>query len=213
MVDIDEEACKICIKELPTWHDGCIEDKRLKVIYGDAFKYLYECKEKFDVVIMDIADPVEAGPGYKLYTKEFYCQVADNILNEGGLLVTQSTACDVLNGNKSFATIHNTLKSAFDNVFPYRAFIVSFGGPWGFNLAWRSHKSLPNKPTDISTDEIDKRISERHEKKAKDTKFYDGETHQGIFNLPKHIRKFMKDCSQVSTIENPCYMEYGALET
>jgi len=213
MVDIDEDACKICMKELPTWHDGCLEDPRLKVIYGDAFKYLFECKEKFDVVIMDIADPVEAGPGYKLYTKEFYQHVADNKLNEGGVLVTQSTACDVIQSHKSFATIHKTLKAAFDNVFPYRAFIISFGGPWGFNLAWRNHKTLPSSPLQISSQQIDERLKSCHDEKAKDSKFYDGVTHHGIFNLPKHIRAALKACTQVSTIDNPCFMQYGALET
>jgi len=29
-------------------------------------------EEMFDVIIMDIADPIEAGPGYVLYTQEFY---------------------------------------------------------------------------------------------------------------------------------------------
>mmetsp|Transcript_7541 Transcript_7541/g.11412 ORF Transcript_7541/g.11412 Transcript_7541/m.11412 type:complete len:334 (-) Transcript_7541:147-1148(-) len=213
MVDIDEEACKQCIKELPTWHDGCINDKRLKVVYGDAYKYLMECKETFDVVIMDIADPVEAGPGYKLYTQEFYSHVAKNKLNKGGVLVTQSTAADLINAGSSFATIHNTLRSAFHEVFPYRTFIISFGGPWGFNLAWNRDSSLPSTPLSLTADAIDKILAEKHKKDSKESKFYDGITHHNLFNLPKHIRTTLKEAKQVSTIDKPCFMDYGALAT
>ncbi|GAB5361283.1 hypothetical protein AAMO2058_000700400 [Amorphochlora amoebiformis] len=213
MVDIDEEACKQCIKELPSWHDGCIKDPRLKVVYGDAYAYMMDTKEKFDVVVMDIADPVEAGPGYKLYTQDFYKHVADKKLNPGGCLVTQSTAADLINAGSSFATIHSTLKSVFDHVHAYRSFIISFGGPWGFNLAYKSHKSLPASPLDLSPQQIDKRIEERHTANAKESQFYDGVTHQNLFNLPKHIRTTIKSCKRISTIENPCIMDYGEIQT
>ena len=43
---------------------------------------------KFDVMIMDICDPIEAGPGIALYEMEFY-KFAITKLNPGGVLVTQ----------------------------------------------------------------------------------------------------------------------------
>ena len=42
-----------------------------------------------DVILMDICDPIEAGPGYKLYTREFY-EGLKHKLNPGGIFVTQS---------------------------------------------------------------------------------------------------------------------------
>lgn len=206
MVDIDEEACRQCLKHLPSWGDGCIADKRLKVVYGDALAYLRESKEKYDVVVMDIADPVEAGPGFKLYTKEFYQDCSKKNLNPGGVFVTQSTAADYIVAGESFATIHNTLKTAFDVVIPYRATIMSFGGPWGFNVAWNRDKSLPKDVFQLSVQQLDERLQKRYRKDAKKPKFYDGRTHQNIFSLPLNIRRILSNSNLVSTLENPVYM-------
>eukprot|EP00501_MAST-03F_sp_TOSAG23-6_P001455 GSMAST32.ASY1.ANO1.1512.1 assembled CDS len=71
MVDIDKLACDMCRKYMPEWNEGVMEDSRMHVAYTDAKAWLENNNEKFDVIIMDIADPIEAGPGYKLYTKEF----------------------------------------------------------------------------------------------------------------------------------------------
>ena len=61
MVDIDEVVVNICKEELPEWGQGCTEDPRLTVEYDDARAYLERYEGKFDVIIMDIADPIEAG--------------------------------------------------------------------------------------------------------------------------------------------------------
>jgi thermospermine synthase len=63
MVDIDEAVCNMCREHLPEWGDGVFEDSRLEVHYEDAKGFLEADPRKYDVIIMDIADPVEAGPG------------------------------------------------------------------------------------------------------------------------------------------------------
>ena len=54
---------------LSEWGAGVFDDPRLEVHYADAHAYLRENEGMFDVIIMDIADPIEAGPGYVLYTQ------------------------------------------------------------------------------------------------------------------------------------------------
>jgi thermospermine synthase len=44
----------------------------------------------FDVIIGDLADPLDGGPCYQLYTQEFYQTVVIPKLNPGGIFVTQS---------------------------------------------------------------------------------------------------------------------------
>ena len=61
---------QICRKELPEWNAGAYEDPRTEVHYEDAKAFLERDERKYDVIVMDIADPIEAGPGYVLYTKE-----------------------------------------------------------------------------------------------------------------------------------------------
>jgi spermidine synthase len=46
-------------------------------------------KECYDVIIGDLADPIEGGPCYKLYTKSFYEHTVKPRLNQGGIFITQ----------------------------------------------------------------------------------------------------------------------------
>lgn len=46
-------------------------------------------EEKFDVIVGDLADPVEGGPCYQLYTKSFYQNILKPKLNPNGIFVTQ----------------------------------------------------------------------------------------------------------------------------
>jgi len=72
MVDIDEELVKLSEKYLPTWHKGAFRDKRVRLIFDDAVKFVEQTDEVFDVVIMDITDPLEEGPAALMYTQEFF---------------------------------------------------------------------------------------------------------------------------------------------
>ena len=46
-------------------------------------------EEVYDVIIGDLADPIEGGPCYKLYTKSFYEFTVKPRLSQGGIFVTQ----------------------------------------------------------------------------------------------------------------------------
>lgn len=46
-------------------------------------------QEKFDIIVGDLADPVEGGPCYQLYTKSFYEDILKPKLNNKGIFVTQ----------------------------------------------------------------------------------------------------------------------------
>lgn len=56
-------------KILPEWGDGASDDPRLELHFTDAHAFLKDNEDKYDVIVMDIADPIEAGPGYVLYTQ------------------------------------------------------------------------------------------------------------------------------------------------
>mmetsp|Transcript_14534 Transcript_14534/g.23666 ORF Transcript_14534/g.23666 Transcript_14534/m.23666 type:complete len:318 (+) Transcript_14534:119-1072(+) len=203
MVDLDEQVVEICKTELPEWNDGCINDPRLEVVYQDAHEYMKNYEGMFDVIIMDIADPIEAGPGIVLYTEEFY-KFAGTKLNEGGVLVTQSGACSLYNFEECFTAINSTLRNSFENVAAYRIHIPSFAGCWGFNLAYNKSTSCTGSYANMDPEAIDTAITTRIPD-AK-LKFYDGITHRGLFSLPKPIREGMAKESRTITIDNPVFM-------
>ena len=94
MVDLDEVACKMCQEHLPEWNTGVYSDPRFEIHYEDAYAFLQNYSgPKFDVVIMDISDPIECGPGIGLYFKEFYADVLLPQMSDDGVFVAQSRAC------------------------------------------------------------------------------------------------------------------------
>lgn len=124
--DFLPQVVDICKSEMPEWAAGCTEDPRLTVVIDDAKAWLENTSEKFDVVIMDIADPIEAGPGIALYYTEFYKFVTSR-MNPGGIFVTQSGPGSIMNYTECNTVIHNTLKHSFDHVVAYSSDVPSFG--------------------------------------------------------------------------------------
>jgi len=196
MVDIDEEVVAICKKYLPNHSQGSFEDKRTELYHVDARDYLAKCGGKFDIIIIDLPDPIEEGPAYLLYTQEFYQLVRGKLTANGIICVQAGSAAwtELLN----FTAVNNTLKSVFPIVCPYQVDVPCFGGPWGFCLA-----SQRLNPLQLSVSEVDKRISDGS---LNSLKFYDGLTHQGLFFLPKHLRGELSRQARLISDSEPLYI-------
>jgi spermidine synthase len=110
---------------------GSLNDPRVRVIIGDAYAYLLNTKEKYDVIIADFPDPHDETIS-KLYTVEFF-RLARGALDRGGIFVTQSTS--PFFAREAFWCINRTMKQGFRFVVPYHVYVPSFGD-WGFNMAF-----------------------------------------------------------------------------
>lgn len=218
MVDLDETVVQVSKKYLPEWGgEEVASNPCLELIIGDAHAYLMETKETFDVIIMDISDPIEAGPGVMLYTQEFYAH-AKTLLNQPhGVFVTQAGTAesipaaivDVAGVDTScYAPITNTLHSVFDCVVPYSVNIPSYGGDWGFVMAFQSTDD--GHPLDDwkapKPGVIDELIEKQISGGCDAMQWYDGVTHLRMFNLPKPLRKYMEKDSRIMTRDNPVFM-------
>eukprot|EP00003_Mantamonas_plastica_P019756 TRINITY_DN3209_c0_g1_i5.p1 TRINITY_DN3209_c0_g1~~TRINITY_DN3209_c0_g1_i5.p1 ORF type:complete len:255 (+),score=63.59 TRINITY_DN3209_c0_g1_i5:76-840(+) len=119
MCDIDQTVVEMCRDLLPEFHQGALDaanDPRVELVYDDAYKYLVEYDgEPFDVMIFDFCDPQEGGPAFTLYSLEYYKEVAKKLLAPGGVFVTQSGPCDVINVTEVFTPIIKTVEQAFGN--------------------------------------------------------------------------------------------------
>lgn len=229
MVDIDEEVVDLCRAHLPEWNAGVCEDPRMEVVYTDAWGWLRDSDELFDVIYMDICDPLDNGPGNMLYTVEFY-QFLLTKLTPGGLFVTQSGPVAVYNIEEYFGAIHNSLAEVFDCVVPYASEIPSFAGMYGFNVAFNRPAADANTPPaapaadgTIASDAVittssedvcalepvvvDARLAARLDTSG--LRYYDGITHRGIFNLSKFFRNFLATDKRTITMANPVVMGYG----
>lgn len=182
MVDIDETVVEMCREHLPEWHQNSFEDDRVRLFYMDARSYLEETDHSFDIIYSDLTEPVEEGPSRLLFTREFYNMVKTK-LNSGGILVVQSGGFS-LDYLSIHGAIKNTLEGSFSTVRSYHTFIPSFDCSWGFIMACED-AGLPN----IGRETIDERLKDI----ADQLKFYDGETHEGMFCIPKDIRRALTD--------------------
>jgi len=196
MVDIDQEAVDICRRFLPSFHQGSFEDSRVELLHLDAREYLNNSDERFDIIVMDITDPLEGGPAYLLYSQQFY-QLARERLTSEGMISVQSGSC-CWGEALAYVAIIRTLSSVFPSVFPYQADIHSFGGLWGFTLA-----SQQLDPLSLSVEEVDRRVSTRI---SRNLRFYDGISHKGMFCLPKHLRQEVSQGKNIITDENPLFV-------
>ena len=147
-----EKVVDVSVKYLPEWGGQTVmKDPRFELIIGDAYEYLLNSNDMYDVVIMDISDPIEAGPGIMLYTKELYEHVATTKLTPNGVFVTQAGMADGVpppfanvedeKDTVCFGPINNTLQEVFQCVIPYTLGVPSFGADWGFVMGFNPSSS------------------------------------------------------------------------
>ena len=197
MLDLDDQVVDICKQHLPNHHQGSFNDSRVELVHEDARKYLQDTENVFDVMIMDLVDPLEAGTAYLLYTEEYY-RVARKRLSDNGMLVTQSGPIGLLAIQECFTTIFNTLDSVFENAKAAQVHIPAFYTLWGFTLASDYPLLDANNP-----EIVDRLLSERI---GESLKFYDGITHTNMFTLPKFIRQGISQETRINRDESPVFM-------
>lgn len=197
MVDIDEEVVQLCRQLLPNHHRGSFNDARLELVHDDALAYLERTDERFDVVIIDVPDPLEAGPAYLLYTQEFY-ELLRERLNPSGIMVAQAGPTGPTFYEQCFSAVASTIGSVFPTVAICEAFVPSFGATWGFVIGSQS-----GSPADLTPDEVDRRIAERI---TAELRHYDGITHRGMFSIPKYLRAALASENRVITKDDPLFV-------
>ncbi len=196
MLDLDQEVVELCRKFLPRHHEGSFEDPRLNLVQADAREYLLEGEETYDVMIMDLVDPMEAGTAYLLYTEEFY-RIVKSRLKPGGIMVTQSGPAGLLSYQECFTTILHTLSGIFEHTTPSQVHVPAFQTLWSFSLASDAPLSFPGD------EELDRRLQERI---ARPLKFYDSESHRSMFALPKFLRQGIQDEQRINRDASPVFM-------
>src|SRR5258705_6350 len=133
MVDIAGEKVGESKRPVPEMPQGAFDAPGPRVLHEDARAYLEKTTERFDLIVVDLVEPLEEGPACLLFTKEFYTLIRDR-LTEHGVMTMQAGMTKV---NEIFfhGAVNRTLKEVFPVVAPYQSFISCFGTPWRFILA------------------------------------------------------------------------------
>jgi spermidine synthase len=202
MIDIDGEVVEACRKHLPEMHQGAFEDPRVKLVIVDALEYLDETRETFDVVISDLSDPIEEGPSFKLFTREYFEKVRSVLAPEGAFIVQA--------GPVSPAEMHlhcrlaRTLRAVFPHTASLTSYVPTYAAPWSYILA--AAQPIDTRP---EPDQVDRQLAD---KTTGGMRMLDGTALLGLYQLPKHLRTAIAEETQIYTLsEPPKFFGKGAL--
>ncbi len=193
MIDIDGEVVEACRQYLPEIHASSFDDPRLKLIIGNALDFLDTSAERWDVIISDLSDPIEEGPSFKLFTKEYFEKIFQ-VLAPGGFFVVQAGPVSP-GAMKLHVRIVNTMKAVFPNVQSYSSYVPTYGQPWGFVLG--SREMINTRPKKETVNQL------LREKTTGGFRMLDGTTLLGILQVPKHLREAIATETEVYTLAEP----------
>ncbi|MEP6722262.1 MAG: polyamine aminopropyltransferase [Variovorax sp.] len=124
---------------LSALNGGALQSPKLRIVNTDAFQWLQQPGDMYDVIVVDFPDPTNFAIG-KLYTSAFYA-LLEKRLSASGYAVVQTTS--PLVARRSFWTVATTIESVGLLATPYHAHVPSFG-EWGFIIASRRPYRQPD---------------------------------------------------------------------
>jgi spermidine synthase len=120
-------------------NENALNDKKVTVINDDAFVWLKSGTSKFDFIVIDFPDPSNYSLG-KLYSISFF-NILNSRLSQDGLFSIQSTSPYF--ARESYWCVGETIESAGFNLFPFHAYVPSFG-EWGYFIGTRGDYKVPS---------------------------------------------------------------------
>jgi len=175
MAELDPVVIETSRAQFGRVHRNAFDDPRLKVTVGDGLAYLRETEVRYDLVSMDLTDPV--GPSVELYSPATFA-LAKRAMAPGGAL-TLHVGSPFAHAERVRSTLDN-LRQVFRNVVPYFAYIPLYGSIWGFACA-----SETLDPRTLTPQEAERRLAARG---VKDLQYYNGDVHRALFALPNYIK-------------------------
>lgn len=199
MVDIDGPVVEACREHLGEMHRGAFDDPRHDLVIDDALEYIADEANTpeggWDLIISDLSDPIEDGPSFPLFTKEYFADLA-KILAPHGLLVVQSGPV-APHGIQTHARLAKTLQSVFKSTRSMATLTNSYGAPWSYIIASDSPIAI-----DLDPGEVDSILS-KHVGEPGDLRFFDGVALRFLANPPKHVRDAIASETEIFTMAKP----------
>ena len=132
LVDLDQDMTKFFQENvtMKTLNNNALNSPKVTIHNQDAYLFVRDSKEKYDVIVVDFPDPSNYSLG-KLYSLQFY-RLLQKITTPETQIVVQTTSPYF--APKSFWSIKKTIAEIFPMATPFHTYVPSFG-EWGFCLA------------------------------------------------------------------------------
>lgn len=191
MVELDGEVVDVARRFFRSICGNAFEDPRVNVVVGDGRAFIEGSSDRYDVIILDLTDPM--GPSKYVYTREFYNLCRDH-LNPGGILSLHNDSPFFY--PEAFAVIVNTLKT----VFPYMIQFVTFIPGYLLDFAFAVCGTMPLPERSGREAEA---ILEKQGISRSSLKWYEPERHENLLQLPAYAKSLMKISERISTDDDP----------
>ena len=169
---------------------NALNDDRVEVHYSNAFRFLYADTGRYDVILIDVPDPVDLELN-QYYSKEFY-QLCYDALRANGFIVTQ--AGSPYFATKAFMAIEKTIAAANFTTLPLHNQVLTLG-EWGWV---------------IGSKKMGQAMFRANSKKLKfnhlDTRWINNEAMQLLISFGKPYQ--VMDSIAVNSLKNPVIHSY-----
>jgi len=189
LCELDGAVVDMAKQHFASVHRGVFDSKRLDLKIGDGVAYLRETQHRYDLIYLDLTDPV--GPAGNLYTPDFY-RVCKKALASVGALVLH-IGSPFSHPDRVQGSLRD-LRSVFRIVTPYFVHIPAYGATWGFACASDALDIAAIGPA-----EIEERLRERD---IGHRQFYNGPMHVAMQALPEYVKVLDKSKAQHRDTEN-----------
>ncbi len=179
MAELDPEVVAVSKEQFARVHGDVFSNPRLKLTVGDGLAYLRATEVRYDLLAMDLTDPV--GPSAELYSPATFA-LAKRALAPGAALMLHMGS-PFFHPERVRQTLAN-LRQVFRIVAPYFAYIPLYGSMWGFASA-----SDTLDPRSIEPAEVERVIAARG---LADLRYYNGEVHRALFALPNYVKALVE---------------------
>ena len=171
MCEIDKDVVEVSKRHFPS-HTAGLADPRANVIFQDGKKYIEEGGDPFDIILLDLSDPI--GPAADLFQKEFHQSVHDR-LTDNGIMVAQSES--PYYNPKTVKMMYSNLREIFPVVRMYTCFMPIYPSTfWSFAFCSKGLDPIKDFKAD------------RYESLGIKTQYYNPEIHRAAFALPNFVK-------------------------
>ncbi|MEO5677501.1 MAG: polyamine aminopropyltransferase [Usitatibacter sp.] len=179
LAELDPDVVAVSKAQFARVHGNVFDNPRLSLTVGDGLAYLRATAARYDLVAMDLTDPV--GPSVELYSPATFA-LAKRAMAPGAAL-TLHMGSPFFHPERCRATLAS-LRQVFRIVAPYFAYIPLYGSIWGFASA-----SDTLDPRGLKPAEVERAIAARN---LRDLRYYNGDVHRALFALPNYIRALVE---------------------
>lgn len=142
LCEIDPTVIELAKQHLPSINGKAFDDPRLTILYGDGFQYIQNCHKKFDLILLDLTDPIAPNGSswaQSCMSTQFFQDCYHALKNEGSLVLHLGSE---FHHQSRYSNTLTNLESSFDRVRPYVSYIPSYGALWSFAVALKGDALL-----------------------------------------------------------------------